>query len=53
MLRCRRGGTLRKVDSVRASVCNHFNQERALTSREIHKANRDAALTEWRGRCAE
>ncbi len=36
-----------------ASVYNHFNQERGLSSRDIFKANRAAALAEWRGLCAE
>jgi len=35
------------------SVYNHFNQDRSLTSRSTFKLNRAAALTEWRGLCAE
>ncbi len=31
------------------SNCNHFNQERSLSSRDIFKQNRAAALAEWRG----
>ena len=29
------------------SFHNHFNQERHLVSRDIYKARRSAALTEW------
>ena len=49
MLRFRRMRSLQKFASVHASVSNHFNQERSLTSRSIYKANRAAALAEWRG----
>ena len=49
MLRFRRTRTLQKFASVHASVFNHFNQERALYSRQNFKANRAAALAEWRG----
>jgi len=49
MLRFRSMGTLQKFASVHASVCNHFNQERSLSSRTNHKAARAAALAEWRG----
>jgi putative transposase len=49
MLRFRRTRTLQKFASVHASVHNHFNQERALYSRQNFKANRAAALAEWRG----
>ncbi|MCT2541254.1 IS6 family transposase [Sedimentimonas flavescens] len=38
--------------AVHASVSNHFNQERNLSSRPIFKANRAAALAEWRDLCA-
>jgi len=48
MLRFRRMKTLQKFTSVHASVHNHFNQERHLTSRETYKQNRSAALAEWR-----
>jgi putative transposase len=51
MLRFRRMRTLQKFVSVHASVHNHFNQERALYSRENFKTNRAAALAEWRGLC--
>jgi len=49
MLRFRRIRTLQKFVSVHASVNNHFNQERALYSRQNFKLNRAAALAEWRG----
>ena len=49
MLRFRRMRTLQKFASVHASISNHFNQERTLSSRSIYKTNRDAALAEWRG----
>lgn len=48
MFRFRRMRTLQKFASVHASVSNHFNQGRSLSSREIFKLNRTAALAEWR-----
>jgi len=51
MLRFRRMRTLQKFASVHASVFNHFNQERTLSSRRDFKVNRNAALTEWRDLC--
>jgi putative transposase len=49
MQRFRRMRSLQKFASVHASVCNHFNQERTLSSRDNYKAARAAALAEWRG----
>jgi putative transposase len=49
MLRFRRMRSLQKFVTVHASFCNHFNQERTLTSRDHYKANRAAALAELRG----
>ncbi|MCF1709457.1 IS6 family transposase [Tabrizicola sp. J26] len=49
MQRFRRMRSLQKFASVHASVCNHFNQERTLSSRDHYKAARAAALAEWRG----
>lgn len=46
MQRFRRIRTLQKFASVHASVFNHFNQERALYSRQNFKTNRSAALAE-------
>jgi putative transposase len=51
MLRFRRMRTLQMFASVHASVTNHFNQERSLSSRSLFKLNRAAALAEWRGLC--
>ncbi len=48
MLRFRRMRTLQKFASVHASVFNHFNQERSLSSRAHFKQTRAAALAEWR-----
>jgi putative transposase len=52
MLRFRRMRNLQKFASVHASVTNHFNQERGLSSTDRFKANRAAALSEWRALCA-
>ena len=52
MLRFRRMRSLQKFAAVHASVSNHFNQERSLSSRHLFKLNRTAALAEWRGLCA-
>jgi putative transposase len=46
-LRC-----LQKFAAVHASVCNHFNEERALYSRDNFKINRAAALAEWCQLCS-
>ena len=52
MLRVRRMRTQQTFASVHASVFNRFNQERRLSSRQIFKQNRIAALAEWRDLCA-
>ena len=52
MLRFRRMRSLQKFAAVHASVSSHFNQERSLSSRPLFKANRAAALAEWRALCA-
>jgi putative transposase len=44
--------SLQKFASFQASVTNHFNIERGLSSRTLFKLNRTAALAEWRGLCA-
>ena len=49
MLRFRRMRSLQKFASVHASVTNHFNTERSLSSRSNYKVRRAAALAEWRG----
>ncbi|MFD1196629.1 IS6 family transposase [Seohaeicola saemankumensis] len=51
MLRFRRMRSLQKFAAVHASVYNHFNQERSLSTRPNFKLNRAAALAEWRGLC--
>jgi len=52
MLRFRRMRSLQKFASIHASVYNHFDQGLCLSSRNIFKLNRTAALIEWRGLCA-
>ena len=49
MLRFRRMRSLQKFAAVHASVSNLFNTDRSLSSRDIFKTNRAAALAEWRG----
>lgn len=49
----RRIRSLQKFVAVHASVLNHFNLDRSLTSRATFKLTRAAALTKWRGLCAE
>ena len=39
--------TLQKFASIQASIHNHFNHERHLTSRDDFKGKREAALVEW------
>ena len=48
MLRFRRMRSLQKFVAVQASVYNHFNVERCLSSRKTFKLKRTAALAEWR-----
>jgi putative transposase len=48
MQRFRSMRSLQKFASVHASVCNHFNQERSLSTRPNFKLNRAATLAEWR-----
>jgi putative transposase len=47
MARFRDIKTLQKFAAVHASVCNHINIGRHLTSRNMFKQNRSAALAEW------
>jgi hypothetical protein len=49
MLRFRRMRSLQKFAAVHASVYDHFNQERSLSTRPNFKLNRATALAEWRG----
>ena len=48
LLRFRRMRSLQKFASAHASVTNHFNADRSLSSRAIFKQNRAVALAEWR-----
>ena len=48
MLRFRRMRSLQTFAAVHASVTNHFNQDRSISSRTVFKAGRAAALAEWR-----
>jgi len=52
ILRVRQMRSLQKFAAVHASVSTHFNQERSLSSRNLFKLKRAAALAEWRGLCA-
>ena len=52
MLRFRLLRSLQKFAAVHASVYNHFNQERSLSTRTNFKLTRDAALADWRDLCA-
>jgi putative transposase len=52
MLRFRRMRSLQLFASVHASVHNHFNTDRSLSSRANFKKARAAARVEWRGLCA-
>ena len=48
MNRFRRMHTLQKFSAVHASIHNHFNQDRHLTSRTTYKDRRSAALARWK-----
>jgi putative transposase len=48
MLRFRRMRSLQQFAALHGSIHNHFNQERALISRQNFKDRRTAALTAWR-----
>jgi putative transposase len=48
MVRFRQMKTLQKFSSIHAAFHNHFNQDRHLISRETYKAQRSAALAEWK-----
>ena len=52
MARFRDIKTLQKFASAHASIHNHFNRDRHLSSRDIFKQDRAAALAEWRQRAA-
>ena len=48
MQRFRRMRSLQKFAAVHSSVHNHFNHDRHLSSRDLFKLNRAAALADWR-----
>ena len=48
MLRFRQMKSLQKFSSVHAAFHNHFHKDRHLTQRESFKAQRSAALAEWK-----
>jgi len=48
MQRFRRMGSPQNFAAVHASVSNHFNPERSLSSRPVFRQTRTAALEEWR-----
>ena len=52
MQRFRLARSLQKFTAVHSSVCNHFNFQRHLISRNDFKIQRDAALVEWQQLCA-
>lgn len=52
VLRFRMTRTLQKFAAVHASIHNHFNQERALYSRDQFKPKKSAALADWRQICS-
>ncbi len=48
MAKFRSAKSRQKFASIHSSICNHFNLERHLYSRENFKLNRSTALAEWR-----
>ncbi len=52
MQRFRRIRSLQKFVTVHSCVSSHFNSDRKLSSRNVYKLNRAAALAEWRALCA-
>ena len=52
MSRFRLERSLQKFTSVHSSVCNHFNFQRHLISRDEFKVHRNAALVGWHQLCA-
>lgn len=53
MLRFRWMRSTQKFAAVHASLHNHFNGERARSSRTLSELNRAAGLVRWRALCAE
>ena len=52
MVKFRQMKTLQKFSSVHAAFRNPFNQDRHLINRETFKAQRSAALAEWKSLAA-
>ena len=52
MFRFRLERSLQKFAAIHASICNHFNLQRHLISRDKFKDQRIAALAEWQQLCA-
>ena len=52
MFRFRLERSLQKFTAIHASICNHFNLQRNLISRDKFKDQRIAALAEWQQLCA-
>ncbi len=52
MFRFRLERSLQKFTAIHASICNHFNLQRHLISRDKFKDQRIAALAEWQQLCA-
>jgi putative transposase len=52
MLRLRQISCLQRFAAVQASVYNLFKTERSLSSRNVDRLNRAAALAEWPPLCA-
>lgn len=52
MSRFRLERSLQKFTAVHSSVCNYFNFQRHLISRDKFKVQRNAALVEWQQLCA-
>jgi putative transposase len=48
MVKSRNMTMLQKFTAIHASLHNHFDLERHLSSRANFKRNRDIALVEWR-----
>jgi putative transposase len=52
MPRFRRMRSLQRFVAVHSSIHNLFNSERHLSSQDVYKQTRPAALAEWRALCA-
>ena len=52
MQKFKKGVTLQFFTSIHSQIYNHFNHQRHLQNREIHKKLRSESLSDWRGLCA-